>query len=344
MTEHVPVARAELRPLLEFTQRVGSDPLLTQASTGNSSVKLDGVLWIKASGKWMVDATRDDILIPLDLAEITESLRQGVDPADRYPNASLETAMHATLPHRVVLHLHCVNTIAWAVRKDAPVQLQHRLEGLRWQWIPYAASGLPLSREIECALSTCPDKNVFVLANHGLVLAGADVKSVEHLLTEVKRRVAIPRREAPPADYAALVEVSSDSPWDLPDDDDVHALGTDLMAQAILAGGLLYPCQAIFSDTRTPDLFRAISFDDATGHCRNRYSNQPFLIISGRGIVVSRSLTPAELAMLSGLAQVVQRLSPSSPLRYLTEAEVAGISSQAAYRYRELASMGGNGR
>lgn len=349
MKEQMPVAsRTDLRPLLEFTQRVGSDPLLTQASTGNSSAKLDGVLWIKASGKWMVNATRDDILVPLNLAEIAECLRQGMDPADRYPNASLETAMHATLPHPVVLHVHCVNTIAWAVRKDAQAQLQRRLEGLPWQWIASAASGLPLAGEIERAASTCADKNIFVLANHGLVIAGEDVKGVEGLLAEVKRRVVIPRREAPPADYAALVEVSTNSPWELPDDDEVHAIGTDVIAQGILAGGLLYPCQAIFSDTRTPDLFRAVSFDEAVERCRNHYGkhyrNQPFLIISGRGVVVSKSLTTAELAMLSGLAQVVQRLSASAPLRYLTEAEVAGISRQAAYRYRELASMGGNGR
>src|SRR5579872_3728110 len=173
MREHTSTVRqAELQPLLELTERVGCDPLLTQASTGNSSAKLDGVLWIKASGQLMANAIRDDILIPLDLKEVvTKCLRQGVDPAERYPSASLETAMHAALPHRVVLHVHCVNTIAWAVRSDAPVQLQSRLEGLRWQWIPFVASGLPLSRAIEHALSACPDTNLFVLGNHGLVIA-----------------------------------------------------------------------------------------------------------------------------------------------------------------------------
>src|SRR5690348_12554050 len=105
--DHSPVAsRAELQPLLEFTQRTGRDPLLTQASTGNSSAKLDGVIWIKASGRWMADALHDDFLIPLDLAEVMACLRQGVDPAGWFPNASLETAMHATLPHSVVLHVH----------------------------------------------------------------------------------------------------------------------------------------------------------------------------------------------------------------------------------------------
>jgi rhamnose utilization protein RhaD (predicted bifunctional aldolase and dehydrogenase) len=99
-------AKAELRPLLELTRCVGIDPLLTQASTGNSSLKLDGVLWIKASGTWMADALREEIFISLDLAEVvTECLGHGADPAERYPGASLETAMHATLPHRLVLHV-----------------------------------------------------------------------------------------------------------------------------------------------------------------------------------------------------------------------------------------------
>jgi rhamnose utilization protein RhaD (predicted bifunctional aldolase and dehydrogenase) len=337
------VKQAELQALEELTQRVGSDPLLTQASTGNSSAKLDSVLWIKASGKWMADAIRDDIFIALDLAELTECLRQGVDPAGQYPNASLETAMHVTLPHRVVLHVHCVNTIAWAVRNDAPIQLQRRLEGLRWQWIPYIASGLPLSREIERTLSVCSDKHVFVLGNHGLVIGGEDVKTVEDLLTEVKRRVAISPRQAPPADYAALLEISRASPWDLPDDDEIHALGTDSISQAILAGGLLYPCQAIFSDSRTPGLFRAISYPDSANHWHNQSCNQRFLIIGGRGVLISRCITPAELAMISGLAKVVQRLSASAPLRYLTEDDIAGISSQAAYGYRERASKRGGG-
>jgi rhamnose utilization protein RhaD (predicted bifunctional aldolase and dehydrogenase) len=319
MKEHAPVAaQAELQPLLELTERVGGDPLLTQASTGNSSMKLDGVLWIKASGRWMADALRDDILIPLDWEEVvTECLRRGIDPAGCYPHASLETAMHAALPHCVVLHVHCVNTIAWAVRNDAPAQLRSRLDGLRWQWVPYVASGLPLSLEIERALSARQDTNVFVLGNHGLVIAGEDAETVETLLAEVKKRLAISPRDAHPADYAMLMDICSDSSWDLPDDDAVHALATDPASRAILTGGMLYPCQAIFSGSE----------DDP-----------PFRIVEGRGVVVNRSIGPAELAMLSGLAQVVQRINPSAPLRYLTDAEVAGLSNHVTDRYRELAS------
>jgi rhamnose utilization protein RhaD (predicted bifunctional aldolase and dehydrogenase) len=318
MNQHAPPAvHAELQPLLELTHRVGLNPLFTQASTGNSSVKLDGVLWIKASGRWMADALRDDFLIPLHLAEVAGCLRRNIDPAERYPRASLETAMHVALPQRVVLHVHCVNTIAWAVRNDAPILLQSLLDGLRWQWIPYVASGLPLAREVERAQRAHPDTNVFVLGNHGLVIAGEDAAIVEALLTDVKVRLALPPRQAHPADYAALMEICDGSFWELPDDDGLHALGTDRTSQKIMAGGFLYPCQAIFSGSRC--------------------GKPPFQTVEGRGVVVSNSILPAELAMLSGLAQVVQRLNASAPLHYLTEAEVSGLAGHVTDRYRELA-------
>jgi rhamnose utilization protein RhaD (predicted bifunctional aldolase and dehydrogenase) len=330
--------RPEFKRLLELTGRVGRNPLLTQASTGNSSAKLDGILWIKASGKWMADAQRDDFLIPLDLKQVlTECLRQGLDPAERYPRASLETAMHAALPHRIVLHVHCVNTIAWAVRADAFIQLQSRLEGLRWQWVPYTASGLPLGRAVERARSARPDADLFVLGNHGLVIGADDPDGVEALLIEITRRLAITVRQAPPADYSRLEELCSDPLWNLPEDDAVHALGTDPVSRAILARGVLYPCQAIFSGSSTSALFRPIRCPNPGDHWQRRYCDRPFLIIEGCGVIVNRSASAPELAMACGLAQVVQRLSASAPLRYLSEAELAGISGEAAYRYRELA-------
>jgi len=331
-------SQAEIQELLELTARVGNDSLLTQASTGNTSIKLGGNLWIKASGKWMADAMLGDILTPLSLREVMEEcLQYGIDPAERYPCASLETAMHAILPHRVVLHVHSVNTIAWAVRSDAPAQLEDCLKGLRWQWVPYVASGLPLSRAIQQALSA-GDKDVFVLGNHGLAIAGENCSAVENLLREVERRVAIRPRQAHPADYTVLSETFGGSEWELPDDDGVHALGTDAAARTVLSEGLLYPCQAIFSNSTTPALFRPISCPDSPNQLEGKYRNRPFLIIHGCGVVINKCMTSAERAMISGLAQVVQRIQASAPLRYLTEAEVESSSSTVAYRYRELAS------
>ncbi len=143
-------------------------------------------------------------------------------------------------------------------------------------------------------------------------------KRIEALLCEVRERLAIVPRGACAPDYAGLMEICEGSSWDLPEDERLHRLGTDPISQEILAGGLLYPCQAIF-----------FGFP---------YSFGPVMTIKGLGVVVSRSIEPAELAMLVGLTEVVQRIGASVPLRYLTDAEVGALSNQAANRYRELAS------
>ena len=280
MNKNSPVTnRAELSSLRELSARVGSDPLLTQASTGNSSIKLEGVLWIKASGKWMANAVHEDIFIPLDLNEVRECVKQRSDPTELNARASIETAMHAVMPHRVVLHIHSVDAIAWAVRQDAPVQLKHRLDGLRWQWIPYVPSGLPLAREIEKALSACSATNVLILGNHGLVISGDDCGVVEDLLSQVQQRLALCPRQAGPTAYAALAEMADGSPWILPDDNEVHVLGTDVISRTILSAGFLYPCQLIFSTSNPPAPFRSLFCLAPRDQWESQYGAQQILII-----------------------------------------------------------------
>ena len=243
--------------------------------------------------------------------------------------------MHAVVPHRVVAHVHSVNTIAWAVRDDAPERLAFLLDGLDWQWIPYVPSGGPLARAVEQALSGTPDADVLVLGNHGLVVAGENCNAVEQLLDEVERRLAITPRLAPEPDYGLLIQLSGSSAWNLPDEPELHALATDEISRSILVGGILYPCQAIFSNSSSAALFQPV----APGDCRCK--DRPFLMVEDAGTLLARSLMACEYAMLRGLAGVVQRIGPEAPIRYLTPAEIENGFNLDAYRYRELASAGG---
>lgn len=325
----------ELQLLKKVTARAGNDPLLTQASTGNSSAKLNGRLWIKASGKWMADAMDEDAFISLDLNDITACLQNGRDPSAAFPRASLETAMHAVMPHRFVLHVHSVNAIAWAVRQDAVAQLESRLDGMRWGWIPYAASGLPLARAIDAAIERRPDTDVFMLGNHGLVIGAEDVEMLEPLLREVRRRLSIRPRSTHPADYTMLAAACDNTRWVIPDDDDLHAIATDPTSRAILRGGVLYPCQAMFPGAGTAALFQPVSRECASN---DEYADRPFLAIENFGVVVNETAGPAELALLSGVVRVLLRLSSAVPIRYLTKDEMAGLSPSVALRYMEAAN------
>jgi rhamnose utilization protein RhaD (predicted bifunctional aldolase and dehydrogenase) len=183
--------RSEIQRLREFSACLGNDPLLVQGSNGNTSIKIDGMLWVKASGKWLADATADDMFVSTGIAHARQSVRNVLQDvwsdeliADGvHPNKptgglrpSVETPMHAVIPHRVVVHVHSINAIAWAIRLDGEKQLTVRLRGLHWKWIPCAPSGVALARDVEQAFAADPEINILVLGNHGLVICGNDCK------------------------------------------------------------------------------------------------------------------------------------------------------------------------
>ncbi|HEY3453086.1 MAG TPA: class II aldolase/adducin family protein [Bryobacteraceae bacterium] len=317
-----------LDSLLDLSVRIGRNPLLVQASSGNTSLKIDDTLWIKASGKWLAYADREEILVPVDLPECLECLRtsRSLTPkADLRP--SIETFMHAILPQRVVVHVHSVNTIAWAVRSDATSQLSERLDGLRWQWVPYTLSGMPLARAICAASINNPETDVFVLGNHGLVVCGQDCDVVESLLFEVERRLAIRPRPAADAQPSVLERVARSSHWRLPDADVLHTLGADTISRRIVDRGVLYPCQAIFLGAALPHFASSKGFSEIDG-------TSPVVVVEGSGVLTNENITAAEWAMLNGFAEVVRRIDTSAPIRYLTDQEVNSVLGENGHHYR----------
>ena len=343
--KNVSSEQLELNSLRELSARIGSNPLLVQASSGNTSIKIGDVLWIKASGKWLIHADQDDFLVSVKLAEARRGLEENTASAEtekKSPGsvcASIETAMHAVLPQKVVVHVHSVNTIAWAVREDGPMQLSARLSGLPWQWIPYTPSGASLARKIQAAFSHLPQTSIFVLGNHGLVVCGNSCHAAEQLLADVEQRLAIEPRPAPEPKYALLKQVLAGSAWTLPTCAGVHALATDPISRRILSGGVLYPCQAIF----LPGMMSAPAASFASqkpcyGHWGHS-TRQVFLVIEDHGVLACEHMTRAEEEMLVGLANVLQRIDAAAPLRYLTASEIRNVLNGAGDNYRRSADV-----
>ena len=337
----------ELACLRELSARVGNDPLLVQASNGNTSIKLERILWIKASGKWLARANQEEILIPVDLAEARAAVEQTGKMVERQVSRnrmrpSIETAMHAVLPHRVVIHVHSINTIAWAIRLDGLDELRVRLRGLHWQWIPYSASGIPLAREIEMAVARAKNANVFILANHGLVVCEQDCTAAEELLCEVERRLVIPPRSFPMADRVMLGNIARLSGWQYPDFDPLHGLGTDKEALKILKGGVLYPCQAIFLGEMLvlpPTIFAS----GLTAPLKRGERPPPFVVVERGGVMLNENMTSAERANLIGLVGVIRRTKESARLRYLTREEVDRVLNEGGRGYRDEAETESRG-
>ncbi len=334
----------EVMSLRDLSARVGSDPLLVQASNGNTSIKLDGVLWIKASGKWLARATEDDIFVPVELADVQESIGSGAEvPFRQYIKdtklPSIETPMHAVLRHRVVIHVHSINAIAWAIRVDGPDQLRERLAGLKWRWIPYTPSGIPLARKIEQTVADTPETDILILGNHGLVVCGSDCQSAEKLLAEVERRIAIAPRRPPEPDAAVLEMIARISGWQFPEVETLHALGTDSVTRKILSGGVLYPCQAIFLGRTMPLFPPAMSFSNFAENFCGAEKALPFIAVEKGGVMLNEKMNDAERATLIALAEVAQRTSESARLRYLEDSEVEDVLSGGAESYKEMVDV-----
>ena len=325
---------SEISALAALSARIGRDPLLAQASSGNTSIKLGQVMWIKASGKWLADADHDDIFVRIPLEETRRHFAKGANLSGTYATrsgtglaASIETAMHALIPHRVVVHLHSINAIAWAVRQDGCAQVTRRLAGLPWRWIPYVPSGLPLAREISAALAADPGTKVLLLANHGLVLCDDTSEAVEDLLWDVERRLAIPPRQVPEADHAALQSMVRGTRWRLPAIEAIHGLATDDTAWSIVSSGVLYPCQAIFLGGV------AKSFASWRSEC----FESPFLLLERVGAILNENITAAECETLAGLTQVALRVGNSASVRYLSQTELNRLLHRDAPAYRAAA-------
>ena len=335
----------EFVSLLELSARLGRDPMLVQANNGNTSVKLDGVMWIKASGKCLANAKREHTFVPMELAAIKESLRNNMEIArtniqESQLQPSIETAMHAVLPHHVVVHVHSVNTIAWAIREDGPRQLNKRLAGLHWRWVPYVPSGIPLARQIEKVLCDAPETNVFVLGNHGLVVCGRDCEFVDALLLEVEGRLAVMPRPSPEPVAGLFAVMSRSSQWRFPDFQALHALGTDAISRMILRKGILYPCQLIFLGPKLTMLPCSVPLSRLADYFTGRGEVQSYAIVEGGGVVVKEKINRAEYETLIALMQVVQRVDTSVPLRYLTETEISSILADGTHRYRDSVLAG----
>ncbi|MCX5571866.1 class II aldolase/adducin family protein [Kaistia nematophila] len=334
----------EFASLRRFSARLGKDPLRTQAAGGNTSLKRDGVLWVKASGTWLAEAEERDIFLPVSLPPLLDAIHANDERAakatdfvvaDANPlglRPSVETSVHAVLPQDAVLHIHCVETVARVARADARDQIAARLDGLEgiiWSYVPYVKPGLPLAREIDAV--SPPGTNVVLLGNHGLIVAADTVEAAVRLIERVGEALAEPARPAPAGDLGALEALAEGSPYRLPDDPAAHATATDPARLAIAARGTLYPDHVVFLGSGTAVLAEG----DTPAAVAKRAALPPMLLaVPGKGVLIHRDVLRGGDALARALAEVTGRIAADAPLRFLTIDEEQELVTWDAEIYR----------
>jgi rhamnulose-1-phosphate aldolase/alcohol dehydrogenase len=219
----------ELDALVALSNAVGADSSLTQPGGGNSSVKRSArdfagrpleVLSVKGSGTDLATIARGGFttLRLADLAllqardEMTDEDMMAFMRAcmldAREPAPSVETPLHALLPHRFIVHTHDFATQALTDTSRPEVNVRAAF-GDDVDYVDYVRPGFPLARAL-ARMGTAGAPRGLVLARHGLVAWGDSARACYDNL-----RALINRAEAFLADGArasAFVAVPAPAP------------------------------------------------------------------------------------------------------------------------------------
>lgn len=226
----------ELALRIYTTRLLGRDPRLVLHGGGNSSVKttctdLAGddvdVLCVKGSGWDMgsiepagFPAVRLAPLLRLGAREtlsdedMVRILRANlIDPSA--PNPSVETLLHAFLPHAYVDHTHSVAMLALVDQPNAR-ELCQEVFGRRAGFVPYVMPGFGLARTAAQVFANDPSVEALILDKHGIFTFGETAReSYERMIAMVtlaERRLEQGRKRvfrcATPLACAGLAEVA----------------------------------------------------------------------------------------------------------------------------------------
>ncbi|MEM1287772.1 MAG: class II aldolase/adducin family protein [Pseudomonadota bacterium] len=301
-----------------FSAQCGRDPLRVQGAGGNTSIKDQGSMWIKASGTELADALDGDIFVEVDLAKAkAEALGAGdgtcksavVDPSVTL-RPSIETTFHALLDWRVVAHTHSVNTLVHAISPQGIAACAKKLDGLPFTIVPYRKPGRPLTNAILEGLAA--QQQIFVLANHGLIVAGDTVTEVASLMEEVERRLQMPivvPSQAAPGGAPVGFQWFDNNPF----------MGSRRLVQFAQSGSF-YPDHVVFLGPALPP---------------EPMDGAPACMMDGAGLAIRTDASPAQRAMAGCLADVLMRLPDSwepTPIGSDAEAELLDWDAE---KYRQ---------
>jgi rhamnose utilization protein RhaD (predicted bifunctional aldolase and dehydrogenase)/NAD(P)-dependent dehydrogenase (short-subunit alcohol dehydrogenase family) len=202
-----------------YTSRLlGNEPKLVLHGGGNTSVKtlvadLCGeraeVLCVKGSG-WDLASIEPEGLPALRLAPL-KRLRQRerltdeemvriqranlIDPAA--PNPSVETLLHAFLPHKYIDHTHASAVLSLADQRDG-AECCGDLYGRRLGLVPYVMPGFLLAKKAAEIFEADPAVEGLILLKHGLFTFGEEAREAYErtilMVTLTEERIALGRR------------------------------------------------------------------------------------------------------------------------------------------------------
>ncbi|MGV1015101.1 MAG: class II aldolase, partial [Methyloceanibacter sp.] len=187
------------------TRLLGRDPLLVLHGGGNTSVKTlarddlgqeHEVICVKGSGADMADIEPWGLpavkLQPLRELRALEALSdeamvnvQRLNLLDSgAPNPSVETLLHAFLPHKFIDHTHAAAVLSLVDQPDGEALAREVYDG-RMGIVPYIAPGFGLAKAAADVFEQKPDVEGLILHKHGIFTFGATAREAYERMIEM---------------------------------------------------------------------------------------------------------------------------------------------------------------
>ena len=327
--------------IIKFCSTIGKDPLLVQGAGGNVSWKDEDILWIKASGTWLAEAAEKDIFVPVNLAHLRIEIANkvfSVTPrlyGDSVLRPSIETLLHALMPHRVVVHLHAIEILTHLVRNNFQPKLESLLTNFTsWAIVDYHKPGEGLAAAVSVALTQKPNINVIFLKNHGVVIGGEDVSEVNEIIDKLNMALNSDMIDIHPTSHEISgIDIETQPlyfPIDIPE---IHnlALNSDLFNR-LKKDWVLYPDHVVFLGP-APTCYDTLEFliEDI------KKGNSPeFFFLKGKGVFSNSNFSIAKKTQLLCYYHVLSRQSKDTILNVLNEQQIAELLNWDADHYRQL--------
>jgi rhamnose utilization protein RhaD (predicted bifunctional aldolase and dehydrogenase) len=314
--------------------------MLVQGAGGNVSWKDGETLWIKASGTWLSDAARKDIFVPTDLTPLQQALAArnfAVIPSLRVQSdlrPSIETLLHALMPHPVVVHLHPIEVLAHLVRPNFEADVKERLgDSVRWVSTGYRKPGAPLAEAVAVVLAKAPEAQVILLQNHGVVIGGASLAEVDGVLCTLVAALATPQRPPVAAAVPDLpLSFDNSDPYLPVPDPAIHQLAIDTgLFDRLPSDWALYPDHVVFLGARP---FCYASVDELRMEHKERGVLPEMVFVRGSGVFTKSGLSAAKQAQLRCYYDVLSRQSHTCRVSPLADNEIAELLNWDAEQYR----------
>lgn len=317
---------AEDLALRVYTSRLlGADPALVQHGGGNTSLKTTArdvlgreveVLRVKGSG-WDLGDIEPQGLPAVRMAPLMELRRlnslsdeamvdaqRGALLDSNAPNPSVETLLHAWLPHRYVDHTHANAVLALVDQPDG-MERCRALYGERLAIAPYCMPGFSLAKLAAEVFERAPHSEGMVLLKHGIFTWGDTARDAyERMIGFVGMAEEALAKAGPPPSAAARLD----------------GLATVEQVAPILRGALAEPLGG--------GRFRRVILEHRGGEAAQAFSAGPDLPRYGQAGVV----TPDHVIRIKPWPLLLPPAKADALGDYAAQAREAAAAYCAAYR------------